>query len=87
LNDGSIGHEGSPNDAADCIGSDEDSSSLQQFTKKLMLNPSYVPGRDFEHFWLWGAITYPVVGRIAGEVAVFDSQDPVVHDRSAVLCK
>ena len=26
-------------------------------------------------------------GRIAGEVAVFDSQDPVVHDRSAALCK
>jgi hypothetical protein len=25
------------------------------------------------------------VGRIAGEVAVFDSQDPVVQDRAAVL--
>jgi hypothetical protein len=35
--------------------------------------------------------TYPAVGigRIAGEVAVFDSQGPVVVvvDRSAVLCK
>ena len=45
-----------------------------------------IPGRDFEHFlvrhWLWGAITY--VGRIAGEVAVFDSQGPGVEDRSAL---
>jgi hypothetical protein len=56
-----------------------------------MLNPSYVPGRDFEHF-LVGALamrsyyTYHV-GRIAGEVAVFDSQGPAVVDRSANLCK
>ena len=28
-----------------------------------------------------------IVGIIAGEVAVFDSQDPVVDDRSAGLCK
>jgi hypothetical protein len=28
--------------------------------------------------------TYPVVGRIAGEVAVFDSQGPEVLDRSAL---
>jgi hypothetical protein len=44
--------------------------------------------RDFEHFlvghWLWGAITY-LAGRIAGEVAVFDSQGPAVPDRAAVL--
>ena len=45
----------------------------------------YVPGRDFEHA-LVGAHCYTyVVGRIAGEVAVFDSQDPVVPDRAAVL--
>ena len=31
---GSIGHEGSPIDVADCIGSDVDSSSLQQFSPK-----------------------------------------------------
>ena len=31
--------------------------------------------------------TYPGVGRIAGEVAVFDSQGPVVVDRSAALSK
>jgi hypothetical protein len=31
---GSIGHEGSPIDVADCIGIDEDSSSLQQFSPK-----------------------------------------------------
>jgi hypothetical protein len=46
-----------------------------------------IPGRDFEHFfvkhWLWGAITY-LAGRIAGEVAVFDSQGSVVFDRSAL---
>ena len=36
--------------------------------------------------WLREAITY-LLGRIAGEVAVFDRQDPVVDDRSAVLCK
>ena len=50
-----------------------------------------IPGRDFEHV-LVGALamgscyTYRV-GRIAGEVAVFDSQGPAVADRSAVLCK
>lgn len=43
---------------------------------------------------LWGALVMgsyyahlAAVGRIAGEVAVFDSQDPVVVDRSAPLCK
>jgi hypothetical protein len=57
--------------------------------RRAPLNPSYVPGRDFEHV-LVGALamgscyTYRV-GRIAGEVAVFDSQGPAVPDRSAVL--
>ena len=51
-----------------------------------------IPGRDFEHF-LVGALamgsyyTYIAVDRIAGEVAVFDSQGPGVVDRSAPLCK
>ena len=57
-----------------------------------MLNPSYVPARDIAsqrnvsgHCGSY--YTYQAVGRIAGEVAVFDSQGPFVVDRSANLCK
>ena len=49
-----------------------------------------IPGRDFEHFvgaLAMGSYYTYIFGRIAGEVAVFDSQGPAVADRSAVLCK
>ena len=45
------------------------------------------PGRNiasYEATGYWGYYIY-LVSRIAGEVAVFDSQGPVVHDRSAKL--
>jgi hypothetical protein len=50
------------------------------------------PGQGFRAFFGRGTVamgsyyTY-LAGRIAGEVAVFDSQGPGVVDRSAVLCK
>jgi hypothetical protein len=60
--------------------------------QKLAFKSCYIPGQGFRAF-MGSYYTYPGVGRIAGEVAVFDSQDlPKVAvfdsvDRSAVLCK
>jgi hypothetical protein len=54
----------------------------------ISLKQLYIPGRDFEQNAVRALATGSYYtyrhGRIAGEVAVFDSQGPVVDDRSAL---
>ena len=86
----SIGQEGTAIDVAGCTSTDEDGSSiLWSFcTKQLVQNGGRIIASYEQFFSAMGSFTYSGVlsgygvGTIAGEVAVFDSQGPVVVYRS-----